>query len=91
LAQARFAELDQAADARRRRGRRPLPGHPWVYPHSLYAAAYFGLTYRDTVALKASRYAVDCVHSSRNLEPEDLEGLLRLEPLLPGDSIPRRG
>ncbi len=47
-------ELAERDRAPRRRG------HPWVYEHSLYVAildislcqewAYFGLTYRDTVA-----------------------------------------
>jgi hypothetical protein len=97
LAQKRFGELDNAP---------PRQGHPWVYPHSLYAAllifrAYFGLTYRHTVALFKDLYPESPCPSfqslqrymSRNLKPEDLEGLLaelknQLERLLPDDAVP---
>jgi hypothetical protein len=100
LSRARFAGLDNAP---------PRQGHPWVYPHSLYAAllifrAYFGLTYRHTVALFKDLYPESPCPSfqslqrymSRNLKPEDLQGLLaelknQLERLLRGDAIPRRG
>jgi hypothetical protein len=97
LARARFGQLDKAA---------PRQGHPWVYQHSLYVAllifrAYFGLPYRHTAALFKDLYPeTPCPsfqslqrYMTRNLKPEDLEGLLselkrRLEPLLPGDAVP---
>ena len=92
LSRARFAGLDKAP---------PKQGHPWVYPHSLYAAllvfrAYFGLTYRDTVALFKDLYPESPspalpepqLKTRRPRRAVNLSGCFRVMPSHDGNSPP---